>query len=190
MLTPVLTELKQQLAWFTAVPQQSPHQIPVQNGTSIGLKRLQVLAGKAETPARQRGISQKTSSSLSPGTVRLTAEHSSALLKTAAIACSCWQLSSASNLCALSVPSNKRASAVEHYGEAAEQLLRDGDEDEWVAPPSEHPDLGSAEGETESIPHLASSLPQAASQAANNDDDIPDINDLELDEPEEVWQRC
>lgn len=83
------------------------------------------------------------------------------------------------------VPSNKRASAVEHYGEAAEQLLRDGDEDEWVAPPSEHPDLGSAEGETESIPHLASSLPQAASQAANNDDDIPDINDLELDEPEE-----
>lgn len=81
------------------------------------------------------------------------------------------------------VPSNKRAAAVEHYGEQAEQTLQDPEGDSWVAPPSDHPDLTQAEA----VPQLANYQPQAAAPpAGDDDDDIPDINDLELDEPEEV----
>ena len=90
----------------------------------------------------------------------------------------------------LAVPSNKRASEVEQYGERAENsnMLEDGNDDEgWVAPP-----LQSHRQDAEEI---ASSHPPAEASAAvpaRDDDDIPDIDELELVDavPDEASRAC
>ncbi|KAK9804182.1 hypothetical protein WJX73_009883 [Symbiochloris irregularis] len=83
------------------------------------------------------------------------------------------------------VPSNKRAAAVENYGEQAEQASEAEavDEEGWFSTPGQHPDLG----QPEHIPDMSSERPhpQTAPAKANPDDDIPDINDLELDDSEQ-----
>ena len=90
----------------------------------------------------------------------------------------------------LAVPSNKRASEVEQYGERAENsnMLEDGDNEEgWVAPP-----LQSHREDAEEI--TSSHPPAEASVAAStrDDDDIPDIDELELEDavPDEVCFAC
>ena len=90
----------------------------------------------------------------------------------------------------LAVPSNKRASEVEQYGERAENsnMLEDGDDEEgWVAPPMQ--------SHREDAEEIASSRPPAEASAAapaRDDDDIPDIDELELEDavPDEASLAC
>ncbi len=84
------------------------------------------------------------------------------------------------------VPSNKRASEVERYSVHAEanEMLEDAEDDGWVAPPATQ-----CTHEAEEIP---STQPQPAMPSAskgnettdNLEDDIPDIDDLELEDGE------
>ena len=88
------------------------------------------------------------------------------------------------------MPSNKRASEVEQYGERAENsnMLEDGDDEEgWVAPP--------LQSHREDAEEIASSHPPAEASApapARDDDDIPDIDELELEDavPDEASLAC
>ena len=90
----------------------------------------------------------------------------------------------------LAVPSYKRASTVETYGERAEDadMLEDGDNDGWVAPAATNRDAGE---EAEEIPsssaeqaHTAHAHPSAHAKAGEDEEDIPDIDDLELEDHE------
>ena len=108
-----------------------------------------------------------------------------------------------SDVCSMSrdlmsaVPSNKRASEVENYGLRAEAntMLEDAEEDGWVAPPATRDDHEVEEiPSTEPKPATATNQASSASAAGDRDDqeeDIPDINDLELEdddaEQDEVW---
>ena len=90
------------------------------------------------------------------------------------------------------VPSNKRASEVEGYGEQAEAagMLEDGDNDGWVAPAP----MARSGGEAEEITSLAEQEGHAhdgrADAGGEAEEDIPDIDELELedrdDEDDEV----
>ena len=90
----------------------------------------------------------------------------------------------------IAVPSNKRASEVEQYGERAENsnMLEDGDDEEgWVAPPLQR--------HREDAEQIASSHPPVEASAAapaGNNDDIPDIDELELEDavPDEASFAC
>lgn len=83
------------------------------------------------------------------------------------------------------MPSNKRASAVEGYGEKAEEGLVD-EGDGWVSTPADRSAL-----DGEDIPSLSPN--NAASKAAErspagdeeDDDDIPDIDDLTLEDSQQ-----
>ena len=79
------------------------------------------------------------------------------------------------------MPSTKRAAAVEQYGERAEEDLQEQD-DGWVATPNNQGSNDTAE----EIPSIESSgkASQSAQPAAEggSDDDIPDIDDLVLDD--------
>ena len=80
------------------------------------------------------------------------------------------------------VPSNKRASEVEQYGEKAEasSMLEDGgDEEGWVAPP-----MQTQRHEAEEISSAHPAPEGHASCPAEEEDDIPDIDELELEEHE------
>lgn len=81
------------------------------------------------------------------------------------------------------VPSNKRASELEQYGMRAEAntMVEDAEQDGWVAPP--------ATQDTRDAEEIPSSHPESAagpSVEARTDaeDDIPDIDDLELEDDE------
>lgn len=91
------------------------------------------------------------------------------------------------------VPSNVRAAAVEEYGEHAEDVV-DGQGDSWVLPPASHPELGTAEvdlGAAE-LPRQQAGRSQGTGQAAQaaspveDDDDIPDIDDVQAEDDDEV----
>ncbi|CAL8470212.1 g9754 [Coccomyxa elongata] len=88
------------------------------------------------------------------------------------------------------VPSNKRASEVENYGLRAEAntMLDDAEEDGWVAPPATRDDHEAEEiPSTESKPATATNQASSAIAPDDRDDqeeDIPDINDLELEDDE------
>lgn len=81
------------------------------------------------------------------------------------------------------MPSYKRASEVEHYGERAEAntMVEDAEEDGWVAPPAARE---GGDGDAEEIPsvHLPSHAEMADNQPDADADDIPDIDDLELED--------
>ena len=88
---------------------------------------------------------------------------------------------------------------MESYGERAEDadMLENGDNDGWVAPAAT--DRGAGE-EAEEIPSSCAEQEQAHAQsggrvdAGEDDDDIPDIDDLELEdheqEDDEVCTSC
>lgn len=85
----------------------------------------------------------------------------------------------------LAVPSNKRASEVEQYGERAEAssiVEGTGDDEGWVAPPMQT--------HREDAEEISSSHPapeahvNASAPAEQDDDDIPDIEELELEDNE------
>ncbi len=80
------------------------------------------------------------------------------------------------------MPSYKRATEVEHYGERAEAntMVEDMEEDGWVAPPA----VREAEGDAEEIPSGQPSVHAgaAAAEAEVEAEDIPDIDDLELED--------
>ena len=82
----------------------------------------------------------------------------------------------------LAVPSNKRASEVEQYGEKAEassMLEEGGDEEGWVAPP-----MQTQRHEAEEISSLQPTPEGHNSDPAEEEDDIPDIDELELEDHE------
>ena len=91
------------------------------------------------------------------------------------------------------VPSNVRAAAVEEYGEHAEDVV-DGQGDSWVLPPASHPELGAAEVDlgAADLPRQQAGRSQGtglAAQAAaqvEEDDDIPDIDDVQAEDDDEV----
>jgi hypothetical protein len=81
------------------------------------------------------------------------------------------------------VPSYKRATEVENYGlraEANTMVEDDNAEDGWVAPPALH-----KSGDAEEIPFSQpqASTEQASAEQADLDvEDIPDIDELELED--------
>ena len=80
------------------------------------------------------------------------------------------------------MPSNKRASEVEQYGERAEasnMLEEGGDEEGWVAPP-----MQTQRQEAEEITSLQPAPEGHDSTAAGEEDDIPDIDELEVEDHE------
>ena len=82
------------------------------------------------------------------------------------------------------VPSNQRAAAVEGYGEISEESLKD-EGDGWVSTPLEHRQ-GAAEEEIPSLEPSSQAVRAATPNKDNDDDDnIPDIDDLALEDAEE-----
>lgn len=83
------------------------------------------------------------------------------------------------------MPSNQRASALTEYGEKMEDGLRD-EGDGWFSTASE-PLGGAAAEEIPSLdgPSARQAAATGAKDALNSDDDIPDIDDLELEDAEE-----
>lgn len=84
------------------------------------------------------------------------------------------------------VPSNKRASEVERYSVRAEanEMLEDAEDDGWVAPPATQ-----YTHEAEEIPSTQPQPAMPSSSKGNvttdkSEDDIPDIDDLELEDGE------
>lgn len=125
---------------------------------------------------RQRTGCRKRSSTLSLGEVRLSLVKGSATLHAIIEGHpadhSAWSV----------VPSNKRASEVEQYGEKAEasnMLEEGGDEEGWVAPP-----MQTQRYEAEEISSLQPAPEAHYSTPAEEEDDIPDIDELELEDHE------
>jgi hypothetical protein len=95
------------------------------------------------------------------------------------------------------VPSNKRASELEQYGMRAEAntMVEDAEQDGWVAPPAMQ-DSREAEEIPSSQPEPGTCPPKTKEQEAGNyhEEDIPDIDDLELEDDEaekdEVANLC
>jgi hypothetical protein len=90
------------------------------------------------------------------------------------------------------VPCYKRASAVENYGERAEDadMLENAEDDGWVAPAANTRDAGEAEElpSSSAAAQPAHAPPGRAGVGAAEDDDeedIPDIDDLELEDHED-----
>lgn len=78
----------------------------------------------------------------------------------------------------MAVPSTKRAAAIENYGKEAEESLKD-EGDGWFATPY----TPQASELVDDSPERVSRSDQVAQPAeANSDDDIPDIDDLVLDD--------
>ena len=82
------------------------------------------------------------------------------------------------------MPSNVRAAAVEEYGEQAESMTEGGEGEAWVMPPKAHPDLKCAD--LDPIAAESQQPGQAAQPAADDEDSIPDIDDMQAEDFDEV----
>ena len=90
----------------------------------------------------------------------------------------------------LAVPSNQRASALTEYGEKMEDGLRD-EGDGWFSTASE-PSGGAAAEEIPSLdgPATHKAAARDAGATDGSDNDIPDIDDLQLEDTEEDEVVC